>query len=74
MSDATKPAHLVEMTLGKTDIELAADYRAELRPLLELVCAIMENARKRGLKIGFNIAPDLYGRQVVQFIDVTRPL
>jgi hypothetical protein len=65
---------VIEFVAGKTDADLAAEFRAELRPLVEQIAKIMERARRHGLNTGFAITWDAYGRAIVQQIDVTRPL
>jgi len=58
----------------KSDADKAADYRARIRPLLEQACEIISEARRNGLGIGFNLAPDQFGIQRVGDISVTKPL
>ena len=58
----------------RTESDRAQDYRNELRPLLEQACEIITRARREGMIIGFNLAPDAFGIQRVGNIDVTKPL
>lgn len=57
-----------------TDIAIAASIRADLVPLLEQVCAILNRAKHHGLNVGFNCNPDNYGRHRPSSIDVAKPL
>jgi hypothetical protein len=59
---------------GKTDIELSAEIRERLKPHLLECCAIMEEARRAGLIVTFNLAPVVCGRYVVKEVGITRPL
>lgn len=65
------PLHLIA---GKTDAETAAEFRSALRPLLEQIAAIMADARRKGMNVGWAIAFDQYGRPQITSIDVTKPL
>jgi hypothetical protein len=57
-----------------TDQAIAAEIRAELAPLLDHVAAIMNRGQSHGLKVGFSIGLDQYGRHRPTPIDITRPL
>jgi hypothetical protein len=61
-------------TNGRRDEDIAAELRAELRPLLESVAAIQNRATKHGLQIGWQLARDAFGRNFVQSIEVIKPL
>lgn len=69
----TEPVHLNPVP-GKSDAEKAAAYRERLRPLLQQVADVITEARREGLIVNFNIAPDEFGRAQVGNIGVTRPL
>ncbi len=58
----------------RTEAQKAADYRAEIMPILDQACEIISRARKEGLIIGFNISPDQYGRSRVAEITIVKPL
>ena len=60
--------------LPPTAAQRAEAYREECRPLLEELAQIIQRARADGLIIGFNVAPDQYGRMKVGEISVTKPL
>lgn len=68
------PGGIAYLDKAKTDVEKAAAYRAELRPLLEKVVAVLQRARNEGMNISWAMGPDQYGRMQVPNIDVTRPL
>lgn len=59
---------------GKTDAQRAEEYRAELLPLLQQVCEVLDRSRRDGLVVSFSLAPDQYGRQTSGPIGVVRPL
>ena len=69
-----EPHNLTLLTPGKTDTELAAEFRAKLRPLLEETLGVLNNASKSGLQVNFQFGRDVYGRHMVVSIDVVRPL
>lgn len=62
------------VTTIPTDTAIAAEIRAELRPILEQAAVVMNKARARGLIVNFAIGLDAYGRHAVNSIDVVRPL
>ena len=64
----------VALVPTKPDTEAAADARAKLTPLLEQVAAIMNDIERDGLRIGWQIGRDSFGRQRLLTIDVSRPL
>ena len=57
-----------------TDADLANQYRARMRAILEPAALLMAEARAHGLEIGFSIATDQYGRPFIPPITVTKPL
>lgn len=57
----------------RTDAVKAAEIRAEMTPLLEQVCLILNRARAEGLTVGFSCNPDQYGRYRPD-IGVLKPL
>ena len=58
----------------KSDADLAAQYRAELAPLLDQVCDIFGRARKDGIVLDFNIGADQYGRMRVNEVSAVKLL
>lgn len=56
------------------DAQKAEDYRTRLKPILEQAAAIVTEARREGLFIGFNMIADQFGIQRVGDISVTKPL
>lgn len=65
----------VTLVPGKTDTDKAAAYRAEMQPVLEQVCDIIQRARQDGLVVGWDsIGMDQFGRTIVPRINVTKPL
>jgi hypothetical protein len=62
------------VTTIPTDAALAAEVRADMLPLLEQICVILNRARAHGLMIGFNCNVDQYGRHRPSMVDVQRPL
>jgi hypothetical protein len=61
-------------TTGKTDTDVAAEFKAELRPLLDKIAAMQNRAAQLGLQLGFQFARDQFGRSFVQSVDVVKPL
>ena len=60
---------------GKSDIDLAQDYRQRLLELLEPVTVVINEARTKGLIISFGYSPpDAFGRQSLAQLDVTKKL
>lgn len=66
--------NVVPLETRPTDADRAQAYRDALRPLLEEACVIVGQARNEGLQINWNLAPDAYGRYVVQALDVLKVL
>lgn len=58
----------------KTDSSVAQDLRQDILPLLNGVCAVMDRARAQGLKVGFNVSQDNFGRHRVTDIEIVKPL
>lgn len=58
----------------KTDAEMAAAIRAEISPVLQQICDIMNAADKHDLTLGFNISRDSSGRHRVLDLKVTKVL
>lgn len=69
-----EPSNIATLVPMKTDADLAAAFRAELAPLMDQVCDILNRARKEGLILNFNVAPDQFGRVRVAEVSVVRPL
>lgn len=67
-------SNIAAIATGKTDIQRAEEYRAELLPLLQKVCEVLDRSRRDGLVVSFNLTPDQYGRQAAGPIGVVRPL
>ena len=70
----TQPHNLTVLTTGKTDTELAAEFRNKLRPLLDEALDVLNDASKSGLQVNFQFGRDVYGRHMMVSIDVVRPL
>lgn len=67
-------SEVVQLTTNATDKDKAEAIRAEIRPILEQACAIIQRAKGDGLVVGFSLAPDQFGIQRVGDISVTKPL
>ena len=65
---------LVTLVAGQSDVDLAAEIRAEMRPLLDRVVEVQNRASRAGLQIGFQLARDQFGRSFFQSVDVFKPL
>jgi hypothetical protein len=72
--DRYKSSPILSVTPGKTDTELAAEFRNKLRPLLEEALGVLNAASGSGLQVNFQFGRDVYGRHMVVSIDVVRPL
>ena len=60
---------------GKSDMERAAGYRAEIAPMLTQLAEIMSRAGKDGLIIGWGpFTADQFGRFAPPVVTVTKPL
>lgn len=62
----------IDQTPIMADRELAAQYRDELARSLQPVLEVLDRAKAQGLILGFNIQPDVIGRNAVQQITVAR--
>ena len=71
---STASPTVTEFPKPLTDAEKAEVYRAELKPLLDQICALFDRARKDGLVVNFNISPDAYGRSQPTGVSVVKPL
>jgi len=58
----------------RTDAMRAADIRAELSPLFDQVCDVLNRAKRDGLVVNFQMGADAYGRYRLQDLTVVRPL
>lgn len=67
-------ADLASINPTKTDAEKAEAYRKEMGEVLKPVCDVLERSRKDGLIVGWNLAPDEFGRYRAPFISITKPL
>ena len=59
---------------GKTDRELADEFRVKVRVLLDMTCQVMNEANAAGLEIGWSIVRNPLGKNIVQEVQVKRPL
>lgn len=58
----------------QTDAGRAVALRDQLAGPLQQVCAGMDEARRMGLKVGFNITQDSFGRHRVNEIEIVKAL
>ena len=58
----------------RTEQQKADDIRAAMRPLLEQIAAIMTAANRDGLKVGFAINSDSFGRFLAPNVEITKAL
>jgi hypothetical protein len=65
--------HAIEGDKG-SDVDKAARARAEITPLLEKICEILNRAKADGLIVSFNCSPDQYGRYKIVDIGIVKPL
>lgn len=62
------------VSIGKSDKDTAAELRHEIEEALKPVCAILDRAAAQGLSVNFQVALNIFGRNVVQSIAISRPL
>lgn len=60
--------------LTKPDKEVADGIRADLAPILEQACEVLNRARAAGMVTNWSIAPDQFGRLRLTEISVMKPL
>jgi hypothetical protein len=59
---------------SRSDADLAEEFRAEMRPILDQLVALQNRAARAGLQVGCAIVRDQFGRFFVQTIEVVKPL
>ena len=59
---------------GRSDTELAVEYKRRALELLAQLCVIMNEARDGGLVVSFQVNNDQFGRFFPQQITVVKPL
>lgn len=57
-----------------TDTERAFNLKERVRPHLEAVCSVMDEARAQGLVLNFQIGTNGFTRSMVRDISVIKPL
>jgi hypothetical protein len=55
----------IKMVPGRSDAEIARDIASRLAAALVPACAIMDEARKHGFDVSFQLMPDWTGKTVV---------
>lgn len=58
----------------KTEVEMAASFKAELEKALVIVTEIMNAAKRENIMMNFQIGIDSYGRHATQNITAVKPL
>lgn len=71
MADETSTLMLVP---GKTDQELAADFRTRIREALVPVISIMDQANAAGMLIGWRIERNAFGKNFLLLIEINKSL
>lgn len=59
---------------GKTDADLAAEYRKRFAEAIKPVLALVDEASRQGLLLGFEFRRDAFGSCKCPEIQVSRPL
>lgn len=73
--DHVKPASsLHSLTPPKTDVLVAQEFRDDLRPLLEQMMRLMDNARSQGMQLNYAITMNGFGKSVISEITVMKLL
>jgi hypothetical protein len=68
------PVHQAVAVL-RPDAVVAQELRDEIAPHLDAICRVYDKARAAGLHMGFDIAPDSFGKKFrVTEIKVFKPL
>lgn len=68
------PLPFVAIDGKESDAQKAESYRNKLRPILEQAAAVMNEASKDGLVLGWNVGRDAVGFARVSMIEVVRHL
>ena len=66
--------NVLTLQTGKSDADRATEYRSKIDPRLRQVAQIMEEARRDGLNIAWNIGPNMYGTVMHQRTEIVKPL
>lgn len=77
MSDVTSGGNLVASLVASNalnDREQALVYKAAVRTHLEALCATMDEANRKGMRLTFQVGMDGYGRNIVAALDVVKVL
>lgn len=65
----------IQLVTGKTDADLAQEFRAEAQPLLDAWAALVTKVHAQGFQIGFNMTPDSFGKRFrINEISIVKPL
>lgn len=65
---------VVALEQPKSDEQRAAEYKVEVRKLVESICDVMTAARREGLVLSWQIGWDAAGRAFVHTVDSVKPL
>lgn len=65
---------VVKLETMKTEKEVVADLRARTEAKLAEVALILDDANRAGMRITFNIGVDGFGRNVVQSLEIMKPM
>lgn len=66
--------NVVAMVPARTDAELAAAYKREMREAAERVCEISTRARRDDILVTWTMGWDAAGRAFVNSVDTLKPL
>jgi hypothetical protein len=66
--------NVTELPARVSDEDRAKQVREKLKPMLEQVAAVLNEAQKDGLTVNFTLNKDAYGRFGAIAVDVVRPL
>lgn len=67
-------SNISEFPKKLSDLEVAAGYRQRLQPLLQQACDVLNEARREGLEVAFQVGQNQLGQQQVVNIVIYRPL
>lgn len=74
MSNATPTIERPDFASVKGDVEKAAEYKERVAKLLEPLCQTINEAKREGLEVAFQLQPDAMGRSFVSLLKITKEL
>lgn len=63
-----------ELTIVKTDVDKAREYKEQLAELAKPICELLTKAKKEGINISYNLSPDAIGNYFISQLSATKEL